>query len=428
MPPTRLPASPGLLIGSMVLAFCMLMSAVGRGMGETYAVFLLPLSDDLGWERAAAASVFAAFVAAMGIFSPLCGYLFDRHGARFVYTAGIACLGLCYSVAGYLDALWQFYLCIGVLNGFGAALVWQVPAQSLLSRWFDRNLGTAISLAYAGYGFGLLTLAPLAQLLIEHRGWRTAYQDFGIAILCLLPLVLLMPWRAIEQGAPGNPRRTRAGRAEGGYSLFEACRTRVFWAMFAIYFLTSMAIFGVSVQSVAYLVERGFNELEAAGAFGIAGMLSFAGMFFTGVAADRYGRALVASISYLLTIIGVCGLAFLQLVPDKALVFLWIIPYGLSMGARGPIITTLMATLFHGRGLGAIYGMTIMGQGVGAGISALGGGLIYDLTGGYNLTFAISVASALSCIALFWLIPEIRHGRMTRIAPASGPLDTATGH
>ncbi len=418
-------APRALMIGIGIVAFCVLMSAIGRGMGETYAVFLLPLSTDLGWDRAAVASVFAAFVTAMGVFSPLCGFLFDRYGARVVYCSGIACLGVGYYLAGTLTTLWQFYLCLGVINGFGAALIWQVPAQSLISRWFDRNLATAISFAYAGYGFGLLTLAPLAQLLIGYHGWRMTYQDFAIAFICLVPLVALMPWRTIEQGAPGNPRRTRAGRAEGGYSLLEAGRTRVFWAMFAIYFMTSLAIFGVSVQSVAFLVEHGFGDLEAAGAFGIAGMLSFAGMFLTGVAADRFGRSLVASISYLLTIIGVCGLALLQVFPEKSLVFLWIIPYGLSMGARGPIITTLMAMLFHGRGLGAIYGMTIMGQGVGAGVSAWGGGLIYDLTGGYNLTFGISIASASICIALFWLVPEIRYGRMSRAAP--GPARNRTG-
>ncbi len=420
--PTPAPAPPpaariaAIAVG--VLAFCVLMSAIGRGMGDTYAVFLLPLSAEMGWERAGVASVYAVYVTAMGVFSPLTGHLFDRFGARFVYTAGIACLGAGYWLAGGLEARWQFHLCLGGLAGLGAALVWQVPAQSLLARWFDRRLATAISLAYAGYGFGLLVFAPLAQLLIEAWGWRATYREFGFAFLCLLPLVLAMPWRAIGRGAPGNPRRTRTGRAEGGYSLAEALRTRAFWAMFVIYFLTSLSIFGVSVQSVAYLVERGFEPTEAAGAFGIAGMLSFAGMFLTGVAADRWGRSPVASVSYLLTIAGVLALALLQAVPEKALVFAWIVPYGLSMGARGPIVTTLMATLLAGRGLGAIYGMAIMGQGVGAGLSAWGAGLIHDWTGGYNLTFAVSVASASACIALFWLVPEIRHGRMTRAAPA----------
>ena len=88
----------------------------------------------------------------------------------------------------------------------------------------------------------------------------------------------------------------------------------------------------------------------------------------------------------------------------------WVIPYGVSMGARGPIIATLLAKLFSGKGLGAIYGMIMMGQGLGAGLSAWCGGLIYDFTDGYNLMFCISVISALICIALFWLSPEIRFG------------------
>ncbi|MBH67834.1 MAG: MFS transporter [Rhodospirillaceae bacterium] len=396
--------------GIGVIIFCLIMAAIGRGMGDTYAIFLLPLSQDLGWDRSNIASIYAVYIAAMGIFSPLSGYLFDRFGGRFIYVFGIVCLGTGYWAAGHLAALWEFYLCLGLLTGLGAALIWQVPGQSLISRWFDKNLGIAIAFVYAGYGFGILILAPVVHLLIDNLGWRLTYQQIGLAFLCLLPLVVLLPWKLIERGAPENPRRTVSGRAQGGYSLGSALRLPVFWVMFIIYFLTAFAIFGVSIQSVAYLVELGFGELEAAGAFGLAGVLSFAGMFITGVAAEKFGRSLVATISYSLTILGVLGLAFLQLVPIKGLVFLWVIPYGLSMGARGPIIATLMAKLFSGRGLGAIYGMTMMGQGLGAGMSAWCGGLIYDFTGGYNFMFCISIVSAIICIALFWFSSEIRFG------------------
>ena len=94
------------------------------------------------------------------------------------------------------------------------------------------------------------------------------YQYFAWSFLCLIPFVAVLPWKTIEKGSPNNPRRTVSGKAEGGFSLFEALKMRAYWAMFLIYFLTAFAIFGVSVQSVAYLVELGFSEFEAAGAFG----------------------------------------------------------------------------------------------------------------------------------------------------------------
>ena len=43
----------------------------------------------------------------------------------------------------------SFYVFLGILGGLGAAMVGVIPAQSLVSRWFDKNLGTALSIAYA---------------------------------------------------------------------------------------------------------------------------------------------------------------------------------------------------------------------------------------------------------------------------------------
>ena len=41
-----------------VFAFCLMMIAASRGMGETYAIFLLPLSDSFGWNRASVTSIY----------------------------------------------------------------------------------------------------------------------------------------------------------------------------------------------------------------------------------------------------------------------------------------------------------------------------------------------------------------------------------
>ncbi|MBT5263832.1 MAG: MFS transporter [Rhodospirillaceae bacterium] len=405
--------SPTTLAALGVLAFCFLMTAIGRGTGESYAVFLLPLTAEFGWHRAEATSVYSFYMAATGLASPLAGIVFDRFGPRVSYGVGLTCLASGYFAAGWIDQLWQFQVAVGLFGGVGAAMVAIVPAQALISRWFERNMATAMSLAYAALGFGTLIVAPTAQIAIQAVGWRASYQGMGAVFLVLLPIILLMPWRRISGGADGRGGRSKYQSGDGP-TLKQAFRMPAFWAFFVIFALTAVAVYGVSLQSVAYLVEQGFEELEAASAFGFAGMLSFAGMTLTGIAADRWGRAVVATASYSLTLIGIAALFLVQAHPSFVLVVVFVIFFGLSMGARGPIITTLIAKLFAGRGLGSIYGTVNLGQGVGAAGGALMTGLLYDLTGGYDLGFAICAGAALIGIALFWMVPEIRTGRLGR--------------
>jgi hypothetical protein len=35
-----------------VLALCFALSVLGRGLGESFTVFLKPISEDFGWDRA----------------------------------------------------------------------------------------------------------------------------------------------------------------------------------------------------------------------------------------------------------------------------------------------------------------------------------------------------------------------------------------
>jgi len=374
----------------LVLAFCVLMTAMSRGAGETFGVFLLPLSDYFDWERAEVASVYSVYMVALGIGSLLAGLMFDRFGARSNYILGCLLLIFAYGAAGQLTRLWQFYLVIGVAGGVGAAMVGIIPSQSLISRWFDKRMATAMSLSYAGQGLGTLSLVPFMVFLV---------------------LVLLMPWKAISRGATDNPRKTIDGKPTFGLSLSEAIKTSAFWGFFGIFSFTAIGIFGVSLQTVAYLIEQGFNEVDASIAFGIVGMLSFAGMALTGFAADRWPKHLVATFSYSLSFIGIAAVALLQWSNSWILLGVFVLTFGMSAGARGPIITTLMAEHFAGKGLASIYGAANLGQGVGAAIGAFAAGWLYDVTGGYNSGFLFCSFFTFLGAALFWLVPQIRYAQ-----------------
>lgn len=51
------PAKPA-RIALNVLALCFALSVIGRGLGESFTVFLEPISESFGWERAQVVSVY----------------------------------------------------------------------------------------------------------------------------------------------------------------------------------------------------------------------------------------------------------------------------------------------------------------------------------------------------------------------------------
>ena len=402
-------ANRSLLSGFLILGMCVVMTALSRGAGETFSVFLLPLSGHFDWERASVASIYSVYMVSVGLGSLLAGVTFDRFGARFNYLAGSFILAGTYLTAGKLDQLWQFYIVIGVGGGIGASMIGLVPTQSLVSRWYHKRLSTALSIGYASQGLGTLTLVPLVQWFIERAQWQQAYGYIGWIFVVVFLVMLVLPWNSIEAGAADNPRKISKGKATGGMTLREALSTRAFWAFFGIFAATAIGIFGVSLQSVAYLIDQGYSELEAAFAFGTVGMLSFVGMVITGIAAEYWPRHLVASFSYTLSLVGIGALALMQADINPILLMTFVLGMGLSSGARGPIITTLMAESFAGRGLASIYGAANIGQGLGAALGALAGGLLYDFTGNYNAGFLFCAISLLFGLALFWVVPEIRN-------------------
>jgi len=63
-----------------VLATCFTLNMFGRGLGDTYAVFLLPLEREFGWTRSELTSVYSIYLLVHGCTAPLVGLVFDRFG------------------------------------------------------------------------------------------------------------------------------------------------------------------------------------------------------------------------------------------------------------------------------------------------------------------------------------------------------------
>lgn len=392
--------------GLAVVGLCFAMNMLARGLGESFAVFLLPVTEDLGWSRGAFSSVYAVYMIAQGLAAPLAGALFDRHGPRAVWVPALMMFGAGMLVASEMTELWMAFLGPGVMVGFGVAGTGMSVGAGLIARWFRKELTMAMAGAYAGLSVGMITVAPLAAWIIETEGWRAAYRIMGVTLLAAGPVLLVaLPWTRLGAGRWPTAARSR--------SLFPPRRIlteRAFIGLFVSLAMTAVCTWSILLQLVAFLTELGFTPLAAATAYGVVGGLSIVGILATGWLGDRFGRRRVLTASFAGSALGVLILWALKLTPSLALLVAFIAVFGCNMGSRGPVVTALVARLYP-RNVGAVFGMITIGLGIGSALGGFLSGLLHDLTGGYEGGFVLALAAAGFGLAPFWLVRPIAEGR-----------------
>jgi MFS family permease len=380
------------LVPWLLVALCFALGVASRSISDTFVVFVPALQSAFDASRSAVTLIYSFALLFGGIAAPISGWIVDRFGLRALTVTGMTAAALATLSASFATDIWHLYVTLGIVMGFAGASLSGVLSATLIGRWFPAHrLGVALAVAWSAAGVGTMGMLPLAQHLIAMDGWRHAYIVFAIISAAFLPLLLVLPWRRISQGAPGLlPARASD---KPGPTVVEALRDWPFWALTASFGFTSLGIFSIVPQTVVYLLERGLDGAYAARAIAVAGFLTPLGMIGFSWLADRGGRRIAAILAYACSIMGVGALALVRGPADDAWLWLYVLLFGGSMGSRGPMISTLATLRYRGAHFGRIYGLIGIGMGIGGFLGAWIGGLLHDWTGGYAAVMIFSVAS-----------------------------------
>ena len=372
--------------------------SIGAGFMQAYTVFLVTFIEAFGWSRAEVSLAYAVSQIVNGISSPLVGWLVDRLGPRRLILIGGSLLTVGLLANSWATQLWHIVVLYGVVMTLGANCLGLVVFVPLLSRYFVRNRGMAVSVVQSANGFARAFSAPAATLMISGLGWRGAYLWQG-----LFMAVLVLPLASLFRGVGQGGRRQSATDADG-WTVRQAVRTPHFWLLFSVYLFTGLGSFLVALHQLAFAVNVGFNQLYAAGVLGMGAFLSLPGVIVTGTLSDYVGREISAVVTYGTSILGVIfGLLITS--PDQHLL-LWLHAcfFGLTWGARGPAITAKTADLFPGPNLGAILGVITIGTGLGAAGGSWLAGFVFDTTGSYRVAFSLSIVFYVAGAVAFWAL------------------------
>jgi predicted MFS family arabinose efflux permease len=393
-----------------VLALCFVMGLLGRGLPDSFGVYVVPLAGEFGWDRADVVSIYSFYAVASALAGPLIGKLFDRAGPRIVYLVGIILLGGSFALAGSARSLWQLQATIGLGVGTAVTCLGNITNTALLSRWYGARLVFATSIVFSGYGLGIFTLVPLSQVLVDAYGWRGAYLRLGLGILALLVPLLLLPWSLIRAGDPQNTRATKTSSVafDNGPTLLKAIRQNTFWGLFCTLFFTSLGMFAILVEVIAYLRDVGFDPLFAATAWGFSGALLPLGMLSVSGLDGIIGRRRSVLLTYVVTLAGLGFLWLLRVEPSIWVLVGFVVCCGATLGSRSPLISATAMQLFRGRASATIFGSISIGASAGQAIGAWIGGLLHDWTGGYDAVIGFSVISLLLAMTPFLTLRALR--------------------
>lgn len=385
------------------------MLASGPGQSHTFSVFFPVIAADLGIGKTEIAAAYSAATLVVGFFLPLVGRQIDRQGGRRVMLAVVALLGLACVLFGQVVGVVMLALGFGALRFLGQGSM-MLTCNNVVSQWFVRQRGFALSLIVLGFAGSMAIHPPLAEWLIGTVGWRQAWLWLGVLTwLVMLPLVFLFvegkpenvglePDGGIRE-ARGGFGPTPAGSADAGLGFRQALGTSTFWLVGAGMFAISALVTSLHVFQVSIFLDHGLDPATAARSFPISAVTMVLAMPLIGRLLDRmpterlFAATLVVMAASLVSVTFVDGLAT---------AFAYAVVFGLNNAMMLSLFGYIWPRYFGRRHLGSIQGAGQTIGLVGASAGALPLGLAWDLYGSYDgMLQALAVIPLALSVAVF---------------------------
>ncbi len=366
----------------------------------TQGFFVGPVTSEFGWSAPQFFLSYTVLMCSGLLTGPLIGYIAQRVGLRTVGIVGLIGHSLAYVVlslnTGSLMLWYLSWALVAILGAGSLPIIW----TGVLNNWFTKHRGKAIGITMAGTGLGAFLLPPIVEFLIANHGWRNAYRGIGLgALLISLPIVFAL-FKEKPDSSTATDGEVMANKVETwGLTTKDAMRTKQFWILGAVLFLTVIVVAGLLSNFERIMTEQGFERSSIAQIAAVMGLTVIIGRLMVGALVDRFWAPGVAACFFLVATLGLLILVGTQVTMATALLVAVMI--GLAAGAELDLLAYLTGKYFGPAHYPAIFGLIIAFFTVGAGIAPPLFGMAAQMFQGYGTMLSISIGLLLVCILLF---------------------------
>jgi len=379
----------------VITAFLALFSLVG------FAYYGLPfffdfMTKEYGWSRTVITSGNALGKLLVGpLFGFIAGWLIDKYGPRRLMMAGVLLMGTALIGLSFSNSLGLFYL-FYIFNALGYVCGGPLPCQVLISRWFDKNRGKAMGIAYLGIGAGGAVVPLIAAGLEKSYGWHNSLMALGVlVILIAFPMVFFI--RGSSSLAGTNAHK------EPAIPIKTILKNPNFYLL-AIGSMCAIGVVGgVNQHLKLYLRDLEFSQSQAAHVISLVLLSSLIGRVLMGWLADLFPRKYVMILIYLIVALSIP----LLLVSDfTGRIYIFAVTFGIGLGGDYMIIPLMAGDLFGIRALGRTMGIILVADGVAESLFPMFLGAMHDAQNTYSTAFIILIGVALTGAFIVSFLPK----------------------
>lgn len=391
--PRRLSAFQVLLCGGAIVTLSM-------GIRHGFGLWLLPITQDQGWTRETFSFAIAIQNLSWGVFGVFAGMLADRFGGFRVLVVGALLYALGLVGMALSTTTLAFALTAGVLIGAAQAGTTYAVIYGIIGRQIPAEKRSwAMGIAAAAGSFGQFLMVPVEGFLIIRFGWQEALLILGAVALVMAPLA----WGLREPGFEANATPVKREQTIL-HALKEAFGYRSFQLLMAGYFVCGFQVVFIAVHMPSYLKDNGLEPHVASYALALIGLFNIFGTYAAGVLGQKLAKRKILAFIYFTRSVAIALFLLAPLTPWT--VYLFSSAMGLLWLSTVPPTNAIVAQVFGVAHLSMLGGFVFFSHQVGSFMGVWLGGMLYDLTGSYNIVWYIAIALGLFAAAVNWPIRE----------------------
>jgi MFS family permease len=410
----------------LLLAFIALLSA--QGVRLSFGAFITPWEDEFHTNRGVISLIAFISYAVFGLSQPYIGKLIDQYGVRKVLSFSILLIGVTTISTFFANSPWQLMILYGVVASVGFGGASNVAGSVVIANWFVEKRGFALGLMSAGTAAGQLLLVPFSLFLIEQFGWKHTVLLLGSFLtIVVFPLIFLfIRTSPSEKGtaAYGEVENTKLeikkNKQKDSVSILKLFKTKPFLFLLLPFFVCGITTSGlIDTHLIPFSQVCGFSPTLTGTAVSLLAAFNILGTIVSGHLADRlscknmlaflYGTRAI-SIALLLIIVHETSF-FNFFISQSYLLLIFAISFGIVDFATVSPTVKLATEYFKHLSVGVVIGWLFLSHQIGSAIGSYIPGLLYDVTGSYDISFIYSIILLVGASFLSFLLPTVANNK-----------------